>query len=139
MGRPSHGVMSGRRILFAAHPTVGHTNALVTIARRMAPPPLPARLPVPEVLKVGGGLAASIEARGVPVARLRPPPLVMFHAMLLPWLRGYTELRRARQRTGPEPPQQRCARWRAGVREWIGGSSRRAFAWSTPPAFASMP
>lgn len=94
------------RVFFAAHPTVGHTNALVAIARRMrdegdevlfaltAPKSTP-RLPLPEVVKTGFALPTSIEARGVPVARLRPPLSLLFHAALIPWARGYGELRRA--------------------------------------------
>lgn len=94
------------RVLFAAHPTVGHTNALVAIARRMkeegdevlfaltAPKSTP-RLPLPEVVKTGFALPDSIEARGVPVLRLRPPAGMLFHAALIPWTRGYGELRRA--------------------------------------------
>lgn len=95
------------RVLFAAHPTVGHTNALVAIARRMRQQGdevlfslvggarIPPRVPLPDVIKTGAGLPDSIEARGVPVARLRSPVGMMFHAALLPWARGYGELRRA--------------------------------------------
>ncbi len=96
------------RFLFAAHPTVGHTNALRGIARELiargaqvhfalavGEPPSRVLRYLPEVLQTGFAIADGIAADGIPMIRLPPPARSLVHAAMLPFSRGYDELRRA--------------------------------------------
>jgi MGT family glycosyltransferase len=93
------------RVLLAAHPTVGHTNALITIGRRLlargadvrfALPALP-RPPfrAPEIVETATRLPDTIAAAGLRVVRLRPAYRSLAYAVVLPLSRGATELRLA--------------------------------------------
>jgi MGT family glycosyltransferase len=91
------------RILFAAHPTVGHTSALRAIGVRLRERghvvafaiagvrlPFVDRWPAP--LRAAAGLTAAIEADGFELLPLRPPLAMLWHATRLPSKRGYGEL-----------------------------------------------
>jgi MGT family glycosyltransferase len=91
------------RVLLAAHPTVGHTGALVTIGRRLraagadvrfALPALPLsrRVPMPALVTVAAGLPNAIEDAGLRVVRMRPLLRTLPYALALPWLSGAREL-----------------------------------------------
>ncbi|MGC4118577.1 MAG: glycosyltransferase [Myxococcales bacterium] len=91
------------RILFAAHPTAGHTNALRAIGGRLREqghatafaivrPKLPFESALPPALRVAGSLADAIARDGFEVFRLRPPPGLLFHALRLPFKTGLAEL-----------------------------------------------
>jgi len=101
---PNEPAMSA--IAFLCHPTVGHVNGLLSIARQMGAeghsprflipgaPPLPFRLR-PDVLNNVVDVPLIVERAGVPVTRLKPALGVVMHALVLPWTSGYTEMRRA--------------------------------------------
>lgn len=92
------------RVLFAAHPTVGHTQALRTIGRELLSrghaaafalphvPRLPSFLPAPPPLRAASGLAAQIDSDGFePVAT--PSSLrAAFAAVRVASTHGYDEL-----------------------------------------------
>lgn len=91
------------RVLLAAHPTVGHTNALTTVGRRLlalgtdvrfALPALP-RLPFPalEIIVTAARLPATIAAVGLRVVRLRPADRSLAYGVVLPFTTGAPELR----------------------------------------------
>lgn len=95
-----------RRLLLAAHPTVGHTNALRAIGRRllarghevamattaMRVPPLPG---VPEVARVAAQLPDAIRRDGLALVALPASVPMLWHAARMPFFRGYDELENA--------------------------------------------
>ena len=90
------------RVLLAAHPTVGHISALVTIGRRLreagahvrfAIPALPAPRFAPEIIRTAARLPETIEAAGLCPVRLRPSLGALPWALAIPWTSGSTELR----------------------------------------------
>jgi MGT family glycosyltransferase len=95
------------RVLLAAHPTVGHTNALRTIGRALArrghrvafattvirPPPR--WLPAPEVVRTAAEIPAAIERDGFELVPLRSSLAALGHAVMTPLTRGYAEMRHA--------------------------------------------
>lgn len=95
------------RVLIAAHPTVGHTNALRTIGRQLlrrghrvafATTVLklpPAWLPTPEVLRTGAQIPSALEQDGFELVALRPSLRSLRHAVMTPLSRGYAEMRHA--------------------------------------------
>lgn len=92
------------RVLLAAHPTVGHTNALRTIGRALAKRghrvafattvirPPPRWLPAPEVVRTGARIPAALEADGFELVPLRSSLAALGHAVMTPLSRGYTEM-----------------------------------------------
>lgn len=95
------------RFLLAAHPTVGHTNALRTIGRRLlqrghavafattvtkAPPRW---VPFPDVMRTAAEIPTSLVADGFHLVPLQPSLWALRHAVLAPMSRGYDELRHA--------------------------------------------
>ncbi len=91
------------RILFAAHPTVGHTNALRAIGAELrarghatsfaivhARVPLPSLWPEP--VRAASNLPAAIAAEGARVLALAPSPAALWHAARLPSATGQAEL-----------------------------------------------
>jgi MGT family glycosyltransferase len=92
-----------RRFLFAAHPTVGHTNALRSIARRLragghevAMATTVMRVPesrfVPEVARVASRLPDAIRGEGVDLVALPSTLPMLWHAARMPFFQGYDEL-----------------------------------------------
>lgn len=95
-----------RRFLFAAHPTVGHTNALRSIARRLragghevAMATTVMRVPdsrlVPEVARVAAGLPDAIRRDGLDFVALPSTLPMLWHAARMPFFQGYDELENA--------------------------------------------
>lgn len=95
------------RVLMAAHPTVGHTNALRAIGRRLRerghavafatsivklPPPW---FPAPEVLRTGAEIPRALERDGFELVPLQVSLASLRHAVLTPFSRGYAEMRHA--------------------------------------------
>jgi MGT family glycosyltransferase len=95
------------RVLLAAHPTVGHTNALRTIGRSLAKRghhvafattvirPPPRWLPAPEVVRTAARIPAALERDGFELVRLRSSLASLGHAVMTPLSRGYAEMRHA--------------------------------------------
>lgn len=95
--------MRRRRLLLAAHPTVGHTNALRAIGRRLraqghevAMATTLLRVPqasfVPEPARVASTLPAAIRADGLELVSLPPSLRMLWHATRIPGATGYDEL-----------------------------------------------
>lgn len=95
--------MGGAQVLLAAHPTVGHTNALRAIGGelrergygtsfalvRMRPPFIDRW---PEPVRAAAALPSSIEAEGATVLPLVPSVAALWHALRLPRATGQAEL-----------------------------------------------
>lgn len=95
--------MRRRRLLLAAHPTVGHTNALRAIGRRLvrdghAVTAATTRLPapdtrfVPEVARVASRLPGALAKDGFDVVTLPASLRLLWHAGRIPGATGYDEL-----------------------------------------------
>ncbi|MEN9800185.1 MAG: hypothetical protein RL653_3882 [Pseudomonadota bacterium] len=93
-------------VLFAAHPTVGHTGALRAIGaelralgHRTSFALVHVRVPLvsrwPEPIRVAAGLPAAISGEGAEVLALTPSPAALWHAVRLPGLSGQDELETA--------------------------------------------
>jgi len=95
------------RVLFAAHPSVGHTNALRAVGRRLrerghavafattivkAPPRW---LPLPEVMRTASEIPAALERDGFELVPLTTSARSLGHAVMVPLSRGYAEMRHA--------------------------------------------
>lgn len=95
---------SPTRVLLAAHPTVGHTNALLVVGRRLktdghdvafAIPEAP-RVPLaPEILHTAASIPRRIRAAGLRVVPLSPALSGIVSAVRLPFTAGYAELHTA--------------------------------------------
>jgi MGT family glycosyltransferase len=111
-----------RHILFAAHPTVGHTNALRAIAAELrsrghttsfalvhARVPLASRWPEP--VQAATRLPAVIANEGAEVLELKPSLAALWHAARLPRATGQAELEIALAlfTSGLEPQAQQIA------------------------------
>lgn len=94
---------AARHILFAAHPTVGHTNALRAIGAELRARGhatsfaiVHARVPFrslwPEPIRAASHLPAGIAAEGARVLGLSPSPASLWHAARLPSATGQAEL-----------------------------------------------
>lgn len=95
------------RFLFAAHPTVGHTNGLRAIGRALlarghavafattVTRPAPRWAPVPAVVRTAAEIPDLLARDGFALVPLRPSLRALAHATLIPFARGYAELRHA--------------------------------------------
>ncbi|WP_426746482.1 glycosyltransferase [Myxococcus faecalis] len=91
------------KILMAAHPTAGHTNALRAmgvrlrelghdVAMALAAPPLPFSNLWPEPLRVATTLPQAIQRDGLRLIRLQPAPAMLWYGARIPHARGVDEL-----------------------------------------------
>ncbi|MEI8256071.1 MAG: glycosyltransferase [Deltaproteobacteria bacterium] len=94
------------RIFFAAHPTVGHTNALRSIGRRLIAAGHPVamattalRVPalpfVPEIARVAAGLPDALRAERIEHVPLPTSAAMIWYATRIPFATGYDELEHA--------------------------------------------
>jgi MGT family glycosyltransferase len=93
--------------IFAAHPTVGHTQALRAIGKTllarghsvefaMAPsPPLPSWAPIPEALRASRTLSAALVKDGFALVAVNPSLRALYHGVRTSQTQGYDELEHA--------------------------------------------
>lgn len=93
--------------LFAAHPTVGHTQALRAIGKTLlarshtaqfamaVSPVMPAWVPVPEVLRAGSAIPAALVRDGFELVALHPSLRGLYHGVQSARSTGYDELAHA--------------------------------------------